>query len=670
MASPRSILALSALALSLSTLRADEGMWTFDHPPLQAMKAKYGFAPDRAWLEHVRLSSLRFPGGSGSFISPEGLVLTNHHVGHGSIQRVSDPEHNYLEKGFLATDRSQELRVPGLELRCLVGMENITERLARGLKAATGLERETLRRSTLETLVKERSAQGSLSWEVVSLYQGGETWLYGYRVFTDVRLVMAPEFRVAAFGGDWDNFTFPRHDLDFSLFRVYENGKPYRPDHFLNWSRQGVGAGDMTFTVGHPGRTSRLETLAQMEHLREATNPMLIRILERREASLRAFARRSPGHALKVSSELMGTGNALKVYQGETEGLWNRGAMARLQAAEQELRARVQADPRLQAEAGESWGQIQGALLQQKAFLGLEMLFHPRYRSLLQGPLEKALALLRGRSTQALAFDRELETLLLSAGLSDARDLLGREHPLVKALLGDLSPEVAAQEALSGTRLDDPTYLKALIAGGAKDWESCGDPLIRMAKAIDPLEREVALKQASVQATLAEHNARIARARFAVRGKIDYPDATFTLRLSYGAVETYPQAGTLVQPFTTLGGLFDRADGWGPRAEEGVWSLPQRWVDARSHLNLSTPYNFISSNDIIGGNSGSPVVDRKGELVGLAFDGNIQSLPGRFYYDGSLNRCLSVDGRAILEALRVVYGAPHLVGEILGKDQR
>lgn len=667
MASTSRFLALSALALTLSVLRADEGMWTFDHPPTAAMKTKYGFAPDAAWLEHVRLSALRFPAGSGSFISPDGLVLTNHHVGHGSIQKVSDAAHNYVENGFVAQGRHQEIRVPGLELRSLVGMENVSEALAKAVPAGSTEEAaESLRKSALEALIRDHNAKGELSWEVVKLYQGGETWLYGYKVFRDIRLVMAPEYKVAAFGGDWDNFTFPRHDLDFSLFRVYENGKPYHPAHFLKWSKKGAQAGDMTFTVGHPGRTSRLETLAQMELLREATNPMLIRILERKEATLQTFARRSPAHALKVSAQLMGTGNSLKVYIGETEGLRDREAMARIEAAEKELQAKVQADPKIRSEAGESWGRIREALTQQKSFLAEEILFHHRSTSLLQGPLEKALSLYRSHGGKAPAFDRELEIELLAAGLNDTRELLGRQHPLVLALLGDRSPETVAQHALTNTRLGDQGFLNALAEGGGPAWEACTDPLLLMAKAIAPLEQEVARKQAAVSTILAEHNARIAKARFAVRGKTDYPDATFTLRLSYGAVETYPQAGTLVQPFTTLGGLFDRADGWGPQAKEGSWALPNRWLEARKRLDLSTPYNFISSNDIIGGNSGSPVVNRQGELVGLAFDGNIQSLPGRYYYDGRANRCLSVDGRAILEALRVVYGAPGLVEEIAG----
>nr|WP_320132265.1 S46 family peptidase [uncultured Holophaga sp.] len=659
-------LALSGLALSLSSLRAEEGMWTFDHPPLEAMQTRYGFSPDQAWLDHVRLSALRFPGGSGSFISADGLVLTNHHVGHSWIQKVSTPGHNLIRDGFLAPDRSGELPVPGLELRCLVAMEDQTRAVgARIPLGATEDEAAHLKKEAVAELLRERNGRGELAWEAVDLYQGGETWLYGYRVFRDVRLVMAPEFGIAAFGGDWDNFSYPRHDLDFALFRVYEKGQPYHPAEHLAWSRQGIRRGGMTFTIGHPGRTSRLETLAQMSYLRDVLNPMLIRVLEGREATLKAFARRGPAQALEVSSQLLGAANSLKVFRGETEGLHNPTAMARIRAAELELRAAVHADARLAPTTERAWETIQATLESRKEIQAAEVLLHHRYRSLLRGPLERALQLWRRETPRSQPLDIPLETALLAQGLSDARTLLGPTHPLVEGLLEGLSPEQAAGRAIADTRLGEAAYARSLETD-ARLRETSRDPLLRMARLIDPFEREIASRRDHADATLAAWNTRIARARFAVRGKVDYPDATFTLRLSYGSVQPCPQAGTLVQPFTTFGGLFDRADSWGPEAEDGSWHLPERWQTARSALNLSTPYNFISSNDIIGGNSGSPVVDRNAELVGLAFDGNITSLPGRYYYDGELNRCVSVDARGILEALSKVYRADALVAEITG----
>jgi len=559
---------LSSLALLMAiAARADEGMWTFDNLPIQKMKAKYGFAPDQVWLDHVRLSSVRFPGGSGSFISKDGLVLTNHHVGHQWIQAVSDPQHDFVKDGFVAPDRSREIKVPGLALFTLMEMENITDRIDK--VAQPGMDEQAAaqaKSSALAMIVKEQNEKSGLVCQPVSLYQGGQTWIYRYKKHTDVRLVMAPEYGVAAFGKEWDNFTWPRHDLDFSLFRVYENNKPYMPAHFLVQSKQGVAYGEMTFTVGFPGRTSRLETVSQMEARRDVLNPLMIRSLDRKRAELHAIAAQGEEKSRQVSAEIMTTENSYKVISSEMEGLRDKAAMAKVAAAEKDLRAKVASDPKLTELAGQSWTKIEEALERQKAI---------------------------------------------------------------------------AQENANLESLDS--------------------------ESVASRRRENQEKQKATQSVISEHLARIAKARFAVYGMSAYPDGTSTLRLSFGAIETYPLAGTLAQPFTTFAGLFDRAASWGPTAEAGSWELPSRWLKRRDNLNLFTPYNFISTNDIIGGNSGSPVLNKQGELVGLAFDGNIESIPGRYYYDSRVNRCLSVDARAIVEALRKVYDAGHLVKEIKGE---
>jgi len=687
---------LTALAVTLATtlvlpaLRAEEGMWTFDNLPTKQIQAKYGWAPDQAWLDHVRLSAVRFPGGSGSFVSKDGLVLTNHHVGHHWIQVVSAAQHDYVKNGFVAATREQEIKVPGLALFTLLEMENVTDRIEKAVPVGADEQAAAKAKAeALTALVKEQTAKTGLDCQPVTLYQGGQTWIYRYKKHTDVRLVMAPEYGVAAFGKDWDNFSWPRHDLDFSLFRVYENGKPYAPSHHLAWTRQGIAYGGLTFTVGHPGRTSRLETLAQMEAKRDVTNPLALRGLDRMRASLRTYAAQGEEQARVVSDQLMGVENAYKVVTGETDGLRDKVAMAKVADAEKDLRAKVEGDPKLKASAGQSWTKIEEAVAQQKAgaaeasllgamrseTLGGAIALH-RYATELQKPAEqrspqyqdeKALAGLKARLLKIEPATAGQEPFVLQGIMASAQQELGASHPMTQLLLGGKSPEAATKALLTGSRISDPALRKALVEGDPKAILEHADPALVLARQLAPRLDELQKKQQALQSVISEHLTRIAKARFAVYGTSTYPDATFTLRLSYGAVETYPLSGTLAQPFTTFAGLYDRAAAWGPKAEEGSWELPQRWVERRDKLNLFTPYNFISTNDIIGGNSGSPVVDKRGELVGLAFDGNIESNAGRYYFDARVNRCLSVDARAIVEALDKVFDAKHLVAELIGK---
>ncbi|MBI1754025.1 MAG: S46 family peptidase [Acidobacteria bacterium] len=678
------------LLLALPALHADEGMWTFDNLPTKKIQAQYGWAPDQAWLDHVRLSAVRFPGGSGSFVSKDGLVLTNHHVGHGWTQSVSDPKHDYVKNGFVAMSREQEIKVPGLALFTLLEMEDVTAQIEKAVPAGADEQAAAkAKAAALAALVKEQSARTGLDCQSVSLYQGGQVWIYRYKKHTDVRLVMSPEYGIAAFGKDWDNFSWPRHDLDFSLFRVYENGKPYAPAHHLAWTAKGVSFGDLTFTVGHPGRTSRLETLAQMEAKRDVTNPMAIRSLDRGRAALHAYAAKGEEQARQVSAQIMGIENGYKVVVGETEGLKDKEAMAKVAAAETELRAKVAADPKLKALAGDSWTKIEEAVAQQKGLARETFLAGAfrdevmgtaialtRYAAEMQKPAdqrlpqyrdEKGLAAMKHRMKGEESLQAEQERLMLQGALTSAQQELPADHPVVQMLLGGKTPEAAAKALVTGTRLLDPAARAALIDGDPKAILESSDPALALARQLAPRLEATQKKQQALQAVISEHLTRIAKARFAAYGTSTYPDATFTLRLSYGAVATYPSAGTLAQPFTTFAGLYDRAAAWGPKAEEGSWELPQRWVERRDKLNLYTPYNFISSNDIIGGNSGSPVVDKRGELVGLAFDGNIESNAGRYYFDSRVNRCLSVDARAIVEALGKVYDAKHLVAELTGK---
>ncbi|GLH71614.1 dipeptidyl-peptidase [Geothrix limicola] len=686
-------LPLLAFVLAATGLRAEEGMWTFDNLPTKKISEKYGWAPDQAWLDHVRLSSLRFPGGSGSFVSQDGLVLTNHHVGRGWIQRVSSKEADYVKNGFSAATREQEIKVPGLELMTLVSMDNITERLAKAVKASLP-EKEALkvRETEIEKIKKEMQEKSGLSCEHVTLYQGGEHWIYSYKKHTDVRLVFAPEQQIAFFGGDPDNFTFPRHNLDFSLFRVYENGKPYQPKHFLHWTHKGLKAGDLTFVTGHPGRTSRQDTLAQMVYSRDFAIPMRLKSMERRKEALVAYAKTSPEAARQVNTQIFGIENSIKAVTGYWSGLKDKEAMSRIEAAEKDLRAKVAKDAKLTASAGDSWAKIEAATQVAKG-LSKDALNVGTANSTLLGhaltlvrladeealPSEKRLPEFSDANLKSLKtrvgvpspYYKEQEVFLFTKGLEDAAVELGVDHPYVQAMLGGKSAAEVAKAAVEGSKLADPEARKALMAGGKKAIAESTDPMILLAKKLDPIGRELRKKQEDqVASVITEHGSRIAKARFAVYGKNTYPDATFTLRLTYGPVAEYKGNGTLIQPFTTFGGLYDRYDSWGgneAKAHDGSWTLPQRWVKKRKALNPSVPFNFAHKVDIIGGNSGSPVIDMKGELVGLIFDGNIESLPGNYFYDEAVNRGVAVDARAIVHALDKVYGATGLVAELTGK---
>ena len=685
------LLGLSALAIALSvgTLRADEGMWTFDNVPTKKMQAKYGFAPDQKWLDHVRLSVVRFPGGTGSFVSKDGLVLTNHHVGRGAIQQVSDKDHDYVKNGFYAPTREQEIKVPGLILYTLMDMTNVTERVNGAVaKGATDKEALKTREVELGRIVGEMQKKTGLHCEQVDLYQGGEYWIYSYKKHEDVRLVFAPEEQIAFFGGDPDNFTFPRHDIDFSIFRVYENGKPYTPAEHLKWTSGGLKAGDLTFVMGHPGSTARLQTFAQMAATRDTVYPLRLKNFERRIHLLQGYAAQSPEHARQVNTQIFGLQNSFKAITGYLKGLDDKEALAKIQKAEKDLRAKVANDPKLDY-AKDSWTKIEAAENLLKAHYKETIYVNTRNSTLLGSALtlvrmadetvkpdekrlpefkDARLASMKAQMGVKRPFYKELEITEFTDALKDSLEKLGPEHRFVKAMLGGKSPEEVAKAAVEGSALSDPAARKALIEGGKKAVDESKDPMILLAKKLDPIGREMRTEQEEkINAVLEEQGGRIARARFAAMGKQSYPDATFTLRLTYGDVRTYRANGTLVQPFTTLAGLYDRAWSWGPIAESGAWALPPKWVEHQKDVDMSTPLNFIHAIDIIGGNSGSSVVDKNGELVGLIFDGNIESLSGHFYYDDTANRAISVDARTIMECLKKVYGAGALADELAGK---
>jgi len=682
------LLALFSLQTLHLTALADEGMWTFNNVPRAEIKKKYGFEVTDEWLNKVRLASVRFNnGGSGSFVSPNGLVLTNYHIVEDIVGEVSTPEKDLAKEGFLARTRAEEIKAPSLELNQLISIEDVTARVNGAVKAnATDAEAFAARSAEMAAIETESSNKTGLRSDVVTLYQGGQYNLYRYKKYTDVRLVFVPEFQAAFFGGDPDNFNFPRFNIDMALVRVYENDQPVHPENYFKWSTTGAKEGSLVFVTGHPGSTSRLDTVAHLEQLRDTSIPIIIRLLERREAVLKKYMSLGEEQTRQSQNDLNSVQNALKVYRGQLKGLKDPALMSRKMKEEQALRKAVAANPEWQKMYGGAWDAIAAAHKAYPSYIRERRIFEqaggfnsdlfdfartlvrmadenkkpnaerlPEYTDARRASLELTLF-------SPAPIHEDFEKLKLADSLGFMVELLGADHPLVKGILAGKTPEARADELVSGTKLKDPEFRKELAKGGFDAIDASNDPMILVAREIDAKSREVRKRYENELTGVERANyARIARALFETEGNKVYPDATFTLRLSYGAVEGYMENGKKVPPFTTLGGLYARSDAF---KHEFPYNLPPRWVEKKSALNLNTPFNFVSTNDIVGGNSGSPAINQNGELVGLIFDGNIQSLVGDFMYDASVNRSISVDSRGMLEVLKKVFNANEIAAEL------
>jgi len=683
-------LALFALLSTLLPLpaRSDEGMWTFDNPPLKLLQEKYGFTPTKEWLDHLRLSSLRFnDGGSGSFVSPHGLALTNHHVALGQLQKVSTPQKDYAKDGFLARTRAEEMHCPDLELNVLIAMENVTARVQGAAKPGMkDVEALKARQEMIAKIEKESLQATGLRSEMVSLYQGGEYWLYRYKKYTDIRLVFAPEQQIAFFGGDPDNFTYPRYDLDMALFRVYENDKPIDSPNYLKWNSRGAADDELVFVSGNPGSTSRQDTLAQIEGQRDFVFPSILQSVRRRLDVLRKFGGQGPEQHRQTLDLVFGLENGLKALEGEYEGLQSKELMAQVAERENDFRSQVNGNAESKRAYGSAWEEIAGATkklgarfkqIRVMSFRNLQMtskaLTIVQYAAEVKKPDGQRLEGFHDADLESLQFSLlspapaypEMEQALLTDRMQEALEVLGPKDPYVVALLGGKPPEQAARELLATTKMGDAAFRKSLIDGGEAAVAASTDPLIVMARRVDPLNRELTKwLQDNVESVETSAGERLGKARFAVYGKSAYPDATFTLRLGYGTVKGYSMNGTVAPPVTTFYGLYDRSLSFGGKYP---FDLPARYAERKASLDLSTPLNFVSTCDIIGGNSGSPVVNRAGELVGLIFDGNIESLVGDFVYDGTKNRAVAVHAAGMMEALRKLYDAGFLADEIENK---
>ena len=673
---------LLVLCLGIQAV-ADEGMWPFENVPKARIKAKYGFEPTQAWLDHLRLSSVRM-GDSGSFVSPNGLILTNHHVGRKCIIAASTKEKDLMESGFYAKSSSEEIKCAGMQVEVLQSMEDITASVSAATSPmATSIEAANARRVVLQR-IEEQCKKTGLSCETVTLYAGAVYRLYRYKKYSDVRLVFAPEVTSAFFGGDPDNYTFPRYDLDIAFFRAYENGSPAHTSNYLKVSTAGAKEGSLVFAAGNPATTARLSTLSQLEYLRDVMYPAQIKSYSRRAQLLREFSEKSPEKASMVAPLVWDLENRLKAIRGYQAGLLDKDLMAKKAAEEQKLRKTIAADARLRAEYGDPWGELDRAIAQQRKFdserhypesVGLSGRLAAYARILVRAAAEQSkpsdarLPEFRGASWSMQVRDlntkssinKDLEEITFVDSLEQLVDELGSEDPLVRKVLNGKTPAERAHELIANTKLDDPEVRKKLLTGGQAAIDASTDPLILAQRSVDQEARSAKKRMAGRHGALDLTGIRVAvgEATYAANGLAMSPDATSSLRLTYGVVKG---VGADV-PFTTMGDAFAYAE---EKGNKPPYQLPETWVKAKGKISQNVPLNEISTLDVIGGNSGSPVVNTEGELIGVAFDANKALLAGRYVYDEEGARAMSVDSRAILEGLRKIYNANGLADELTG----
>jgi nicotinamide mononucleotide adenylyltransferase len=685
------------VATALSS-RADEGMWLFNNPPLKQLKEKYQFEPSPQWLEHLQKSSVRFnSGGSGSFVSPTGLCITNHHVGADALQKASSEQHNYLKEGFYAKTNAEEIKCADLELNVLISIEDVTAQVNAAVK--TGMPPDTAgkaRENATAQIEKESKDKTGLRSDVVTLYQGGVYHLYRYKRYEDVRIVFAPEQQMAFYGGDPDNFEYPRFDLDICIFRVYENGQPARIEHYLKWNSSGPSDRELTFVSGHPGRTDRQLTIDELADRRDREVPTWLQMFNRREVMLLAWGQRSFENARRCRDDLFGDQNNRKRYGGYIAALLDPEIWSALQNRAEKLRAAILRNPKL-VDTITAFDRIKKAqselakiaprydYLEQErpspvGYRGPRALYGNlfKYARLLTRaiderakPNNERIAVFRDSAKESLELELfstepvydDYEILRLTDSLTDFAERFGAENPLVAQVLAGKSPHARASELVKGTRLKDVSFRKELYGKDAAASEAAHDPMIDLARMIEAPAREARKAHETQEEIKRQAYGEIAKARFAIEGTSNYPDATFTLRLSYGKVLGYEEDGKQIPPFTDFAGFYQRS---AAHDNQPPFDLPPRWIERKAKLNLATKFNFVSDADIIGGNSGSPVVNKANEFVGIIFDGNIQSLVLDCIFSDKQARAVSVDSAAISEALRKVYDANPLADELEG----
>lgn len=684
----RALLLLQAAGLAAglegAPARADEGMWTFDAFPSERVRGVYGQAPDAAWLEKVRLASVRLGRGcSGAFVSSEGLVLTNHHCVLRCVEQLSRKKKDLVARGFHARAGSEERRCPALEVNQLVEITDVTDRVEAATKGTEGEAFQEARRAVIAEIEGTCATSEARRCDVVSLYRGGLYHLYTYRRFQDVRLVFAPEIAVAFFGGDPDNFNFPRYNLDFAFLRAYEDKKPAAVDHWLSLNPEGPKAGELVFMSGHPGATRRLLTVAQLEYIRDHQLPETLLSLAELRGRLARMATEGPEARRISKATRFGVENAYKAYRGRRASLVDDAFFASIVASEAALREQIADKPEVARAVGDAYETIARAVEAERDLrFALRHIMAPRAygsalfghaRTLVRWAAEREkpsaerlpeladakLPRVRAAIGSTAPIYPKLEAEILAFAFEEMRRDLGPDHPFVRLTLEDRTPRALAENLTQKTRLTDPAVREELFEGGRAAIERSDDPMIELAKRLDPMARELRERyENEIEAVVDRAAERIAQARFTLLGREVYPDATSSLRLTYGKVAGFPHLGEPVEPFTKIRGLFARATGQPP------FALPPSVRRAKAELDLDQRLNFTSTNDIIGGNSGSPVIDIEGRLVGVVFDGNIYSLGGDFGFDGRVNRAVSVHAGAIVETLEEVWKAKRLLREL------
>ena len=682
------VLLVVSFLINVPGLLADDGMWTFDNPPLKQWKERYGFEPTKEWLDRVRLASPKVNNSSAGFVSPSGLIATNHHVASGYIERVSSKERDLLKTGFYAKTPAEELKIPDASASVLASFEDVTSRVRNAEKeGATDADAAAKRTAAIATIEKDCVASTSLRCEVISFYSGGEYWLYRFKTYTDVRLVMAPEEQAAFFGGDYDNFTFPRHDLDFTFLRAYENGQPAKTPNFFKWSETGAREGDFVVVSGYPGSTARLLTVAQLAYQRDVGNPLQKKVWMTRRMALENYSKLGPEQLRQANPGMRSLANSLKRLEGQQDGLLNPRNFAKKEAEEKDLRTKLALKPELEKQFAPAWDNIAKAYValppmanrlafsslapSRLATIGQQIVtYHletakpndkryPEYR-------DSRLEAFKTTLLSPAPIYPDLEEAALVSWFDEARKVLGPNDPFIKAALGDAEPAEVVRRAVRETKLKDPAARRELLEGPASGVAESNDPMITLARRTEPILRELrSWNEKNITDVESANGSKIAQARFAAYGKSMPPDANSQLRLEYGVVKGYEEDTTLVPYKTTFYGLYDRALSFEGKSP---FDLPQSIKSRRDKVDLQTPLNFVYTADTIGGNSGSPVINRNGELLGLNFDSNIQKLSNRYWYidEAEGSRAVGVHSAGILEALRKIYDAHELVNELVG----